>query len=70
MPTHDFPYELVAKYGAIDYYQNNETPGIKWLEQLIDQFTKVAWLNPIPKRYWSHPTIQLVSKTLPMFELI
>ena len=35
----------------------------------VTNHLKVAWLNPIPKRYWSHPTIQLVSKTLPMFEL-
>ena len=67
--AHMAPYELVAKYGAIDYYQNNDTPGIDWLKRIDDHFEKLAWFNPIPKRYWSHPTIQLVSKTLSMYEL-
>ena len=67
--AHMAPYELVAKYGAIDYYQNNDTPGIEWLKMLRRNFDKIAWFNPIPKRYWSHPTIRLISDTIPMYEL-
>lgn len=67
--AHMAPYELVAKHGAIDYYQNNDTPGIDWLKRIDGHFEKLAWFNPIPQRYWSHPTIQLVSKTLSMYEL-
>lgn len=67
--AHMAPYELVAKYGAIDYYQNNETPGIEWLKMLSRHFEKIVWFNPIPKRYWSHPTIRTISETIPMYEL-
>ncbi len=67
--AHMAPYELVAKYGAIDYYQNNDTPGIEWLQMLARHFEKTVWFNPIPKRYWSHPTIRLIGETIPMYEL-
>jgi uncharacterized protein with von Willebrand factor type A (vWA) domain len=62
-------YELMARYGAIYYYQRNETPGIVWLQRLADHFTHCAWLNPEPPHYWEHATVRTISGLFPMFEL-
>jgi uncharacterized protein with von Willebrand factor type A (vWA) domain len=67
--AHMAPYELTARNGAIDYFQNNDEPGFVWLERLKKHFTHSVWLNPLSKRTWGHPTINLVSQIFPMFEL-
>ena len=67
--AHMAPYELVSVYGAIDYWHQNETSGLDWLKRLDGHFNKCAWLNPIQKRYWGHPTIRMVSEVFPMHEL-
>ncbi len=61
--------ELSEKYGAIYYYQRNETPGIVWLKQIAEHFTHCVWLNPEEPHYWNHPTVMLIGKLFPMFEL-
>lgn len=63
------PTELMAKHGAISYYEHNETPGIIWLKRIADHFTHSVWLNPDDTSYWDHSTIQMVGKLFPMFEL-
>ena len=62
-------YELMARYGAIYYYQRNETPGIVWLERFAQHFTHSVWLNPEPPHYWEHPTVHVIGKLFPMFDL-
>jgi len=61
--------ELTEKYGAIYYYQRNETPGIIWLKRIAEHFTHCVWLNPEEPYYWNHPTVLVISKLFPMFEL-
>jgi uncharacterized protein len=61
--------ELTERYGAIYYYQRNETPGIVWLKRISEHFTHSVWLNPEEPNYWNHPTVMLVGKLFPMFEL-
>lgn len=61
--------ELTERYGAIYYYQRNDTPGIVWLKRFADHFTHCVWLNPESKRLWNHPTVALVGKLFPMYEL-
>lgn len=61
--------ELTAHYGAIDYYEANQTPGLEWLHRISDHFRRVAWLNPVPPRFWGHPTTALVGRLFPMFPL-
>ena len=63
------PQELYEKWGAIYYYQRNETPGIVWLKRIADHFTHCVWLNPEGRAYWNHPTVSIVSKLFPMYEL-
>ncbi len=61
-------WELVQKYGAIYYYEQNETPGIVWLKRLSDHFNHRVWLNPASALYWQHPTVLSISKLFPMYE--
>ena len=61
--------ELTEKFGAINYYQRNDTPGIVWLKRIADHFTHCIWLNPEEPHYWNHPTVMLIGKLFPMFQL-
>jgi hypothetical protein len=61
--------ELTDRYGAIYYYQRNDTPGILWLKRIAEHFTHCVWLNPETPDYWNHPTVQMTGKLFPMFEL-
>ncbi len=63
------PRELMERYGALDYYDRNEIPGIVWLKRLTDHFTHRVWLNPDDPRTWIHPTIQMIGKLFPMYPL-
>jgi uncharacterized protein with von Willebrand factor type A (vWA) domain len=61
--------ELTEKYGAIDFYERNEIPGIVWLKRIAQHFTHCVWLNPETPYYWNHPTVLMIAKLFPMFEL-
>ena len=63
------PEELIDPGGAIYYYHNNSTPGIEWLRRIQAHFKSCIWLNPIPARNWNRPSIELVRKVFPMYEL-
>ena len=64
------PSELTWRNGAIDYWYNNDTPGIVWLQRVRDKFKDSIWLNPLPTRSWNYVhTIRLVRDIFPMFEL-
>ena len=63
------PYELMERWGAIDYYERNETPGIVWLKRIAEHFSHSVWLNPDEERFWIHPTVRMIGKTFPMFPL-
>jgi uncharacterized protein with von Willebrand factor type A (vWA) domain len=61
--------ELFDKYGCIDYYYSNDKPGIEWLQRIKEHFPHSVWLNPTPKQYWRHPTVEAIAKLFPMYEL-
>ena len=63
------PFELFMENGIIDYYDSNETAGIVWFERIANHFRRTVWLNPMPERYWRHPTISAISQVFPMFHL-
>jgi len=63
------PGELFDKYGCIDYYYSNETPGVEWLHRIKNHFEYSVWLNPTPKEYWRHPTVDAIGRVFPMYEL-
>jgi len=65
------PYEIVVPGGSVEHM--NEEPGAWWLERLEQHFSRAAWLNPHPKRWWDtiHGayTLNIVRRIFPMFEL-
>jgi len=63
------PSELMDKHGAISYFERNEKPGIVRLKQIADHFTRRVWLNPESPVYWNQPTVIMIGKLFPMFEL-
>lgn len=71
-------YEFFQKTGMFDYYgykflKNKENKDIKTGEQrlleLKEYFTSCIWLNPDPKKYWRHETVEPISDIVPMFFL-
>jgi uncharacterized protein with von Willebrand factor type A (vWA) domain len=67
--AHMYPGELTDRYGAIDYMERNEQPGAVYLERVRDHFKHCAWLNPMPERWWSSPSVQLVNRIFEMYPL-
>jgi uncharacterized protein with von Willebrand factor type A (vWA) domain len=63
------PTELTHRYGAINYYEHNEIPGIVWLKRIAEHFSHCIWLNVDEPRFWVHPTVQMIGKLFPMFPL-
>ena len=63
------PWELTERYGAIDYHERNEIPGIVWLKRITEHFSHCVWLNLDEPRSWIHPTIQMIGKLFPMYPL-
>lgn len=64
------PSELTWRNGAIDYWYQNDTPGIVWLQKLREKFKDAIWLNPASVRSWSIvQSIVMVRSVFPMFPL-
>lgn len=67
--AHMDPGELTARWGAIDYTERNEQPGLDSLERLRSHFRHGAWLNPMPERAWVAPSVGIVARVFPMYPL-
>ena len=46
------PYEITQPGGSVEHW--NAEPGSVWLQRLISQFPKYAWINPQPQSRWAH----------------
>ncbi len=63
------PSELLQRWGAINYYEHNEIIGMERLRQIEEHFTHCVWLNPEEPYYWSQPTVIMIGKLFPMYQL-
>ncbi len=63
------PAELLQPGGSIFYSHDNRTSGLDWLKRLVGHFRRAIWLNPEPRRYWPHTTIETVAHVFPMWPL-
>ena len=61
--------ELLSPYGAINFSDYNETPGIVWLKMVAEHFPHSIWLNPVEPYLWDHPTISMIRRIFPMYHL-
>jgi uncharacterized protein with von Willebrand factor type A (vWA) domain len=64
-----YPGELTDRFGAIDWTERNERPGIEYLRRIRGHFTHCAWLNPMARDTWSAPSIRLVRSVFPMYPM-
>jgi uncharacterized protein with von Willebrand factor type A (vWA) domain len=64
-----YPGELTQRFGAINWADHNEEPGVAYLERLADHFASAAWLNPMSESYWGAPSVQIVRRFFPMYPL-
>ncbi|MCB5225980.1 VWA domain-containing protein [Alishewanella sp. 16-MA] len=46
------PYEIDFPGGSVEHW--NAEPGRVWLNRLLQQYPKAAWLNPQPLAWWGH----------------
>ena len=44
------PYEITHAGGSVEHW--NAEPGALWLQRLIKQYPKCAWINPVPQSRW------------------
>ena len=44
------PYEITHAGGSVEHW--NAEPGALWLQRLIKQYPKFAWINPVPQSRW------------------
>ncbi|HXJ37104.1 MAG TPA: VWA domain-containing protein [Candidatus Eisenbacteria bacterium] len=64
------PAELLESYGNIDPRRHTQTPGITWLQRLVDHFDRAVWVNPEPPKEWEFvQTTRVIRKLFPMFHL-
>jgi uncharacterized protein with von Willebrand factor type A (vWA) domain len=63
------PGELTERYGAIDWTERNERPGVEYLGRVREHFRRCAWLNPMPEGSWTAPSIRIVRRVFPMYPL-
>lgn len=63
------PSELTHIGGSIDYRNPSDTTGLEWLERIRRRVPNSIWLNPQSRGSWYEPTIRMIRRVFPMFEL-
>jgi uncharacterized protein len=63
------PSELWSPYGAVEYWLQEAAPGLESVERLARAMPRSVWLNPLPRRVWSHPTVAAIGAAFDMHEL-
>ncbi len=63
------PSELTHNWGGIDFGRRDATAGLTWLERIRQRVPNSVWLNPEPHGRWNEPSIRLIRRVYPMFEL-
>jgi uncharacterized protein with von Willebrand factor type A (vWA) domain len=63
------PSELTHLGGAISLNHRNSNTGLSWLLRIRQRVPNSIWLNPEPRERWNAPTIRIVRRVFPMFEL-
>lgn len=57
------PYEIAYAGGSVEHW--NEEPGQLWVERVLNIYSKAAWLNPVPEKYWDYtPSIQMMKQLM------
>jgi uncharacterized protein with von Willebrand factor type A (vWA) domain len=67
--AHMYPGELTDRWGAIQWHDRNDVPGILHLKKIAEHFRRAAWLNPLNERMWFAPSIRMIRDLFPMYPL-
>ena len=63
------PWELTAGMEGYGVVGSQRFSGLDWIRRIVHHFEDAVWLNPEPRRGWTHPTIRTIHSVLPMYEL-
>ncbi len=64
------PYELFEPWGYGHTRQNAVVlSGLDWLKRIRQHCPSSVWLNPDPRRWWAHPTVEAIGAVFPMHPL-
>jgi uncharacterized protein with von Willebrand factor type A (vWA) domain len=61
--------ELVDRYGDLYFHGYQKMSGLDRLRQFKTHFTHCVWLNPETSALRNYPTVQMVAKLFPMYDL-
>ena len=61
--------ELVDRYGDLYFHGYQKMSGLDRLRQFKLHFTHCVWLNPETSALRNYPTVQMVAKLFPMYDL-
>jgi len=61
--------ELMDRFGDIYFHGYQKHSGIERLKQFRAHFSHIVWLNPETSVLRSYPTVQIIAKLFPMFNL-
>lgn len=61
--------ELMDRFGDIYFHGYQKLSGIDRLRQFRSHFTHCVWLNPEKSVLRSYPTVQVIAKLFPMYDL-
>ncbi len=61
--------ELMERYGDIYFHGYQKMSGIDTLKHFRSHFTHCVWLNPEKTVLRSYPTVQVIAKLFPMYDL-
>jgi hypothetical protein len=60
---------LLDRYGDIYFHGYQKMAGIERLKQFKSHFSHIVWLNPERSALRNYPTVQIIGKLFPMFDL-
>jgi len=64
------PYELFEPWGYGGMTdRRTQLSGLDWLKRIRTRCPASVWLNPDPKRWWRHPTVEAIGAVFPMHSL-
>ena len=61
--------ELMDRFGDIYFHGYQKLSGVDRLRQFKSHFTHCVWLNPEKTVLRSYPTVQVIAKLFPMYDL-
>jgi uncharacterized protein with von Willebrand factor type A (vWA) domain len=57
------PYEIAMPGGSVEHW--NPEAGAVWIQRATETWSKAAWLNPTPEKYWGYtPSIAMMKQLM------